>query len=217
MNEASGRYSVMPLQFYTPDVEIIRAQSKANKQGREEALDRKVISQYIDNCNTVRDLATDMYSHALENDIARELARIDLPLSTYTEWYWKMDLHNLMHFLSLRSDSHAQYEIRVYSDLIAGIVKEVAPIAYEAWIDYKYGARTFSRLECKLLEENYRTGNKPTEEYAQSIGLSKREWLEFVEKMSYDGTVSDFVLDITKAKTPEYFKEQAERFVPVIK
>jgi thymidylate synthase (FAD) len=85
--------------------------------------------------------------------VARELARIDLPLSTYTQWYWKIDLHNLIHFLTLRADPHAQYEIRVFAEVMAGMLKRVAPLSYEAWIDYAFAAAPMSRGELAVLRQ----------------------------------------------------------------
>jgi hypothetical protein len=93
-------------------------------------------------------------------DVARELARIELPLSTYTQWYWKIDLHNLLHFLTLRADPHAQYEIRVYAEVMAAMVKRVAPFAYEAWIDYDIGGAHFSRGELAALRDLVEPGDQ---------------------------------------------------------
>ena len=122
------------------------------------------------------------YEQLLESDIARELARINLPLSLYTEWYWKIDLHNLFHFLRLRMDEHAQYEIRVYGDAMAEITKRVAPMAWEAFEDYILHSEKFSRLELKLLSDHLDTSTF-TKEYLESRGLGKREAEEFLEKL----------------------------------
>jgi thymidylate synthase (FAD) len=118
----------------------------------------------------------------LGEDLARELARINLPLSNYTEWYWKIDLHNLFHFLRLRIDSHAQYEIRVYGEALAGIVKEIVPHAWQAFEDYSLNSANFSKPELnamkKLLE-----GQKVEDLDLDEIGLSKREFREFQLKL----------------------------------
>ena len=217
LNEMSGRYSIMPLQFYTPEHSNIKAQSKTNKQGREEDIDEQDINQYILNLNNCRNQSSEAYKQAIKSDIARELARIDLPLSTYTEWYWKMDLHNLMHFLNLRCDGHAQWEIRQYADIIGGIVKMVTPIAFEAWEDYKFYAQVFTRLDCILLQKTLTQGKSPTKEDALNIGMSAREWQEYQEKIKNNGSrTKDFSLDLSNAKTPDYFKKEAEKYVPTI-
>ena len=217
LNEMSGRYSVMPLQFYTPEAENFQLQSKDNKQGRDASAEEGIYKGFSAATKVIRNNVKKHYVECLTYDVARELARIDLPLSTYTEWYWKMDLHNLMHFLGLRCDSHAQWEIRQYANIMAGIVKVVAPAAYEAWVDYAFGARSFSRAECRLLEEAARTGKSPTVGKALEFGLSKREWREFMDKTSYNGDVQDFTINPFEAKTPQHFREQAEACVPEIK
>lgn len=218
LNEMSGRYSIMPLQFYTPAEESFKLQSKDNKQGRDDnTLEAGLHKGFVAATKTIRNNIQKHYVECLTYDVAREIARIDLPLSTYTEWYWKMDLHNLMHFLRLRCDGHAQWEIRQYANIIAGMVKVVVPASYRAWMDYTFGARSFSRVDCQLLEEAARTGKSPTEEKALALGLSKREWKEFIDKTSYNGQVPDFTLDLSQAKTPQYFREQAEACVPEIK
>jgi hypothetical protein len=98
--------------------------------------------------------AAEDYEWLLGSDVARELARIDLPLSTYTQWYWKIDLHNLLHFLTLRADPHAQYEIRAFARVMAGMLKRVAPLSYEAWIDYGFSAAPMSRAELATLRRS---------------------------------------------------------------
>ncbi len=152
LNEISGRYSVMRDEFYLPAPHEVRQQSKRNKQGGSDhevpdALKEKVIALLADDQRR----AYDTYENLLEDDVARELARVNLPLSLYTEMYWQIDLNNLFHFLRLRMDWHAQYEIRVYGDAIAGIVKAVTPLAYEAFEEHILHARGFSRSELELL------------------------------------------------------------------
>jgi len=229
LNEMSGRYSIMPLQFYTPDSSVIRAQSKTNKQGREEFIDQEAVADYLDNLSQSRTASEKGYISALKDDVARELARIDLPLSTYTEWYWKIDLHNLMNFLRLRCEYDAQYEIRVYADLIAGMLKKIVPFSYEAWVDYIFGSEVFSFQEMqalhKLINDIASSGSctsldecLPSDiaKFAEENSLSKRDAQEFVSKLKPKAR-PDFNLDMSKAKTPEYFREQALKYVPVIK
>jgi len=232
LNEMSGRYSIMPLQFYSPKFEDFKLQSKDNKQGRDREVERNV---YIENrirSDTARALVKENYEIDLGNDVARELARIDLPLSTYTEMYWKMDLNNLMKFLYLRCDSHAQYEIRVLANVIAGIVKEVAPASYEAWLDYMFTGAEFSHQEMKALIDmgnassssgscggGFVEDNMPSEdqfaEWGKRYGLSKREVAEFFGKLNLKER-PNYTLDLSTAKSPEYYQREAEKYVPKI-
>lgn len=184
VNEYSGRYSIMNDEFYVPDQDAVRKQSKTNKQGRaNEPIDPEVASKFISDIQETQQSLYDKYNHYLQDEIARELARINLPLSTYTEWYWKIDLHNLFHFLQLRLDPTAQYEIQEYARAIAKIVEATVPIAYEAFVDYRLEAVTFSRLELKIL--NTMVQNKiPSFEEMLELGLTKREVEEFLTKIS---------------------------------
>ena len=152
LNEISGRYSIMRDEFYTPKSEEVRFQSKRNKQGGStqdvpDAMREKVIALLQ---QEQQQLYGD-YETMLEDGIARELARINLPLSLYTEMYWQIDLNNLFHFLRLRMDWHAQYEIRVFGDTMAQITKAIAPMAYEAFEQHILHGRNFSKAELKLL------------------------------------------------------------------
>jgi thymidylate synthase (FAD) len=152
LNEISGRYSVMKDDFYLPELEQVRRQSKMNKQGRdEEPVDQELAHQVIETLQNEQQEIYREYETMIEHDIARELARINLPLSLYTEWYWQIDLHNLFHFLKLRLDAHAQYEIRVYAEALAQCAKAVAPLAYEAFEEYSQHSRSFSRTEMDAL------------------------------------------------------------------
>jgi len=154
VNEYSGRYSLMPLLFYTPDYEDFAVQSASNRQGREgEPATRSVYDEAVVRWESVRASASDAYTWLVAEDVARELARIDLPLSTYTQWYWKIDLHNLFHFLSLRADPHAQWEIQEYAKVIAGMMKRVAPLSYEAWLDYEFCGEHLSHGELEVLRQ----------------------------------------------------------------
>ncbi len=154
VNEISGRYSVMKSEFYVPSEEDIAFQSSDNKQGRstEEIpaeLKQKVISMLQDEQNRVYE----GYTELLEENVARELARINLPLSLYTEWYWQMDLKNMFHFLKLRMDEHAQKEIRVYAEAIHDLVSKVCPIAMEAFDNHVRGSVRFSAHELDALDK----------------------------------------------------------------
>lgn len=151
VNELSGRYSVLPDEFYVPDLEHVTKQSAANKQGGGDPLtpeqQEAVRQSILEEQRAVRE----GYERLLELDVRRELARVNLGVAQYTEWYWKCDLHNIFHFIKLRMDPHAQYEIRVYAEAMAEIVKAVAPMAWEAFQDYALDATRFSRLEVEAL------------------------------------------------------------------
>lgn len=184
VNEYSGRYSVMKDEFYVPDNEAIHYQSKRNKQGREGEVPSELRQRVLEILTQSQRQMYDEYSHLLEDDIARELARVNLPLSLYTEWYWKIDLHNLFHFLNLRMDTHAQYEIRVYANALAEITKQVVPIAWEAFEDYALKAERFSRLEMCILRERMNFDGI-TKEFLETKGMKGREADEFLEKLRH--------------------------------
>jgi thymidylate synthase (FAD) len=126
-------------------------QSRSNKQGRDERAATEIYREAVERWERLRSDAGGTYRWLLEEDVAREIARIDLPVSMYTQWYWKVDLHNLLHFLTLRVDPRAQYEIRVFAEVIAAVVKRVAPLSYEAWVDYDLGGEPFSLGERRAL------------------------------------------------------------------
>lgn len=152
LNEISGRYSVMQDQFYLPETSTLRTQSADNKQARsDEALPEQVASRIQAEFATDHSELYRHYESYIETGLAKEVARINLPLSLYTEWYWQIDLHNLLHFLRLRMDSHAQYEIRVYAEAIARCAKAVAPLAYEAFEEHSLGSVKLSRTEAAAL------------------------------------------------------------------
>ena len=154
INEYSLRYSEARDDFYIPKKEHIQFQSALNKQGRmgevSDELKKKVQSYFEE----ISDRSFEIYSELNQAGVARELARAVLPVNLYTEWDWKNDLHNLLHFVGLRSDSHAQYEIRVFSDAMAESIKAVAPFAWEAYQDYAVKGLRFSRIEQGILEQN---------------------------------------------------------------
>lgn len=136
VNEMSGRYSEMPEEFYVPKTDNLRTQSSINKQGSEGCIDaaqaQDIIDQFTANCQG----AFKLYREFLDKGVAREQARMVVPLNTYTEWYWKIDLHNLLHFLDLRCDSHAQWEIQEYANAILELIRPLVPWTIEAWQDY---------------------------------------------------------------------------------
>ena len=181
VNEYSARYSILDREFYIPQPEHLAAQSVVNNQGRGEALEpaeaARVLEWLKDDAARSYDHYEAMISQDGQQGLARELARMNLPANIYTQWYWKVDLHNLFHFLRLRADSHAQYEIRVYADEICRLVKDWVPAAYGAFEDYRMGGATLSgkALDCvrRML-----AGEAVT---AETSGMSKGEWREFQE------------------------------------
>jgi len=152
LNEISGRYSVMSDEFYLPNQNEVRTQSKDNKQGSSsEAIDPELAQKVINALKQEQAGLYENYQSLLEDNIARELARVNLPLSLYTEMYWQIDLHNLFHFLKLRMDAHAQYEIRVYAETMAKIVRAVSPMAYQAFEEHILYGQRFSQDELELI------------------------------------------------------------------
>ncbi len=151
-NEISGRYSVLPGEFYLPEPDQLRPQSTANKQGRgDEAVPAELQERVLGLLQREQAARYAEYEELLDEGLARELARIHLPLSLYTEMYWQIDLHNLMHFLRLRMDDHAQYEIRVYGEALARCARAVAPLAYQAFEEHVLHGRRLSRSELALV------------------------------------------------------------------
>ncbi len=177
VNEYSARYSVVKDRFYRPSLESIRQQSTTNRQGGDQATDIATAEDFLRYLDATEAHYAD-YERMLEKGIARELARIGLPLSVYTEWYWKIDLHNLFHFLSLRMDSHAQQEIRDYATAMFGLIQPIVPIAAEAFLDYRLHSINLSRLEIEAL----RTGQPLASE-------NKREQAEWEDKKKQLGFV----------------------------
>ena len=222
INEYSGRYSLMPLLFYTPDEEHFALQSQSNKQGREQLASAEIYKSAVERWERIRADAGEGYSWMIGEDIAREIARIDLPLSTYTQWYWKIDLHNLLHFLSLRADPHAQWEIRVFANIIAGMVKRVAPLSFEAWVDYDLLGQSMSRAELSVLAElldadessiSARPSTSFSSDKLKEIGLSGREIEEFLGKLRRP-SVEDFELDLSTMRKAEDVQSEMHKAVP---
>jgi thymidylate synthase (FAD) len=222
VNELSARYSLMPLLFYTPDLEHFQLQSRSNNQGREGGAPPEVYREAVERWEAIRRQAGGAYGWMLEEDVAREIARIDLPLSTYTQWYWKIDLHNLLHFLSLRVDERAQWEIRQFAYVIAGMVKRVAPLSYEAWVDYDLESRPLTRGERAVLSRllvaddtgvHARGGASVSVDEAKALGLSPREVRELREKLQGPG-YPDFELDLSTMRTAEDVAKEMYEAVP---
>lgn len=150
VNEYSARYSVVRDRFYHPSAENVRKQSAANRQGGDEPVDPATAKEFLDYLDRVEQ-DYEHYQGFIDKGVAREIARIALPASVYTEWYWKIDLHNLFHFLSLRMDAHAQQEIRDYANAMFALVRPIVPVAAQAFLDYNFGALHLTRLEVEAL------------------------------------------------------------------
>ena len=168
VNEYSARYSVVPDRFYKPARDDLRAQSSTNRQGRGDALDDATAGGFLDYLGDLERDAYAAYERHLEQGIARETARMALPQSAYTEWYWKCDLHNVFRFLKLRLDAHAQKEIRDYAEAMYDLMKPICPVACEAFEDYQLGGMHLTRLEVDAL----RTGRP----LASDNKREKAEW-----------------------------------------
>jgi len=215
----------MPMLFYTPSGEQLQTQSRVNNQGRSgESVAEGTYREAVNRWNAIRAASSDAYEWMTSEGIARELARIDLPLSTYTQWYWKIDLHNFLHFLKLRVDSHAQWEIQEYGRVMAGMLKKVLPLSYEAWIDYDVCGARLSRMELEALRRIVQVKesgivareSKALDERALAeLGLSKREINELLAKLSPAET-PDFELDLASAVSGESFAARFAQAVPKI-
>lgn len=191
VNEYSARYSVMDREFYIPDPAQLAAQSTLNRQGRDAVLEGAEAARVLDLLRGDAERCYADYTWMLNEGteeapadparqgLARELARMNLTLNTYTQWYWKTDLHNLFHFLSLRADSHAQHEIRVYAEAMLELVQAWVPVAAEAFRDYRMGAVTFSAPMLAILRRML-AGEAVTQE---TSGLSPREWREMMASL----------------------------------
>ena len=190
VNEYSARYSILDKEFYIPSVENLASQSQINKQGRAENLSPEEAEKVIELLKSDAEQTYRNYEVMLNENsdgetldessmgIARELARMNLTLNTYTQWYWKIDLNNLLHFLALRADAHAQYEIRVYADIILDIVKKWVPVTYEAFEDYRVGGTQLSAKEILILKKIIKGETVDPD----AEGISKREWGELQKK-----------------------------------
>lgn len=169
VNEYSARYSIVPDRFYRPTLDNVRKQSVSNRQGGEETIDVETAESFLELLEDSEKLYT-RYLELTEKGVARELARAALPVSVYTEWYWKCDLHNLLHFLSLRMDHHAQQEIRVFAEAMYELIKPICPVACEAFEEYRMEGLHLTKLEIEAI----RSG----EPIATENKREQREWEE---------------------------------------
>jgi len=180
VNEYSARYSILDREFYIPAPEHVAAQSTVNNQGRGATLEGEEAAKVLEILKADSARAYDNYEAMISQDgqqgLARELARMNLPANIYTQWYWKVDLHNLFHFLRLRADAHAQYEIRVYAEEICKVVADWVPAAYQAFEDYRMGGATLSATALDCIRRMVK-GEEVTQE---TSGMSKGEWREFM-------------------------------------
>ena len=189
VNEYSARYSILDREFYIPEPSHVNAQSVVNNQGRGGVLEGAEAARVLEILKSDSNRAYDNYEAMIaetgpdgepQDGLARELARMNLPSNIYTQWYWKVDLHNLFHFLRLRADAHAQYEIRVYADAICNVVADWVPAAYRAFEDYRLGGATMSNTALECIRRMVK-GEEVTQE---TSGMSKGEWREFMAVIS---------------------------------
>ena len=224
VNEYSGRYSLMPLLFYKPESDHFSLQNQDNAQGGQtDSASSELYGEAVKHWEQVRAEVSRGYRWMVEEDVARELARIDLPLSTYTQWYWKIDLHNLFHFLTLRDDAHAQWEIQAFARVMAGMLKRVAPLSYEAWIDYNVCGQALSRSDILILSQFVNGGDhgikaRDTEQTfskkaLQEFGLSTREAEELITKLEPTEKPSHD-LDLSLMRTAEDIAKDLGEAVP---
>ena len=194
VNEYSARYSILDKEFYIPKPQHMSSQSTTNKQGRGSNLSKKDTERFLKilkddaerNYKHYEDMLNENQSGEIKNDdktgLSRELARINLTLNTYTQWYWKIDLHNLLHFLYLRDDPHAQYEIQAYAEIILNkIVKRWVPYTYNAFKEFQLESYNLSRTAIEIIKKRLQ-GKKIS--YEKS-GLSRREWIELINKFGF--------------------------------
>ena len=166
VNEYSARYSIVPDRFYRPPLEAVRAQSKSNRQGGDEPIDAGTAEDFLGLLDKAEGLYKD-YLHLSEQGVARELARMALPVSVYTEWYWKCDLHNIFHFLSLRMDPHAQIEIQLFARAMYELIKPIMPVSCEAFEDYRLNSVHLTRLEIEAIRSGMPLGTENKREQAE--------------------------------------------------
>ncbi|WP_353271528.1 FAD-dependent thymidylate synthase [Wolbachia endosymbiont (group A) of Rhorus exstirpatorius] len=176
VNEYSARYSILDNEFYTPKPEQVAKQSDNNKQGSGEAFDPDTSKEIIDSLTNDSNLVYSHYEKFIEQGLAREIARTNLMLNYYTQFYWKIDLHNLLHFLKLRADKHAQYEIRVYAEVMLDIIKKWVPLAYNAFVEYCLESACISRTGLEIIRKLIKGENVTREE----SNIGKREWGELM-------------------------------------
>lgn len=205
LNQESHRYSEVSEDKQETQPDEWRLQSTNNKQGSDGFLSNDVGIQLTQDEDFLHEHCISVYNRRLELGVSREQARKDIPHSTYSKLYWQSDLRNLLHFMGLRCDSHAQLEIRVYANIIASFVKELFPISFEAWYDYAFQASNFTRLDKMLLQKEFSMVESYDEgvlkEYAKSIEMSDREFGEYKDKTSLP-TAQDF--DLSNWELYEY-------------
>ena len=194
VNEYSARYSILDKEFYLPSSENLATQSTSNRQGRGDVLEGDQAKEVLDLLKNDAERTYDNYETMLnerfdgstidenKKGLARELARMNLTLNTYTQWYWKTDLLNLLNFLSLRADSHAQYEIRAYADIMIDSLKRWVPITFDAFMDYRVGGMELSAKGKKVIQKLIK-GEKCD---LESSNLSKREWNELMQSFGFN-------------------------------
>lgn len=192
VNEYSARYSILDKEFYVPSADHLAAQSHTNRQGRGDVLQGTEAERALDLLKRDALQCYETYQELLNEDLdgnvvdpardglARELARMNLPVNFYTQWYWKIDLSNLMHFLALRADPHAQYEIRAYADVMLDILQKWVPTAYEAFMSYRKNGVHISEKGLVAIKEMI-AGRNPS---AESLGMGQREWNELIETLA---------------------------------
>ena len=186
-NEYSGRYSVMKDEFYFPELTNIRQQSQTNKQGGDIPIDSENAQIFSENLKQISENSYSQYENAMNRKIAREQARMLLPVNNYTQLYWKIDLHNLLHFLSLRCESHAQQEIRVFADAVLKLIAPIVPVTIQAWNDYhdRRGAIKLTRLEVEALRNYLTTLNLQAPKIESENKRENAEWREKVQKLGF--------------------------------
>ncbi|MBT3360080.1 MAG: FAD-dependent thymidylate synthase [Rhodospirillales bacterium] len=194
VNEVSARYSILDREYYIPAPDQLGTQSRSNRQGRGKVLEGEEAADVLDilkadseGCfaNYERMLNEDENGAVIDADrvgLARELARMNLTLNTYTQWYWKIDLHNLLHFLSLRADPHAQYEIRVYADVMLETLKRWVPFTYDAFAEYRMGGAMISAKGLDVVKRMI--GGETVSQ--EDSGMSAREWRELMETLCHE-------------------------------
>ena len=223
VNEYSARYSVLDKEFYIPEMDQLGSQSTTNKQGRSNTLDKKFAKQAQDLIKKNSEQLYDAYQNLLNgkllnNDeyvegegLARELARTTLPLNYYTQWYWKIDLHNLMHFLRLRADSHAQYEIQIYAEKMVEILKKWVPLTFEAFEDYRSDSFQLSKEGSRLLKDKLANKKIKPSNYKLSLReIREIEKYNFVEIGNHSHS-HEYLVD----ESPEIIKKDILRSIEI--
>ncbi|MHC4926906.1 MAG: FAD-dependent thymidylate synthase [Planctomycetota bacterium] len=187
VNELSGRYSEIPEEFYVPADDNIRLQSLINTQGSEGAVDTDLAGDLRGKLDDQCKSAFASYHELLKHDVAREQARLVMPLNAYTEWYWKIDLHNLLRFLDLRCDHHAQWEAQQYANATLELIRPIVPWTIEAWEDYSFyrGGVQLTRFEVEAIQKALKDQKIQLGQIDSDNKLEQREWLEKAKKLGF--------------------------------